>query len=764
MNLQYKINLTSLSILVVVTLTLAGAGVMAITRLSNDLNTRLMTKEIVALQRSIKTAIAILEQSGVAEVSGYQQRARADVISEFSRYSFGETGKLIVVDKKSGQVLLNGPSSTPDKQFLTGIVQEGSGNIIHRYGGESRFFFYGGDNEWDWLLILSERTDEVFKVRRRFVEIVSIIMVAGLGTGSILLLWSTSRIVRPIRLLAQAADALSDGRWQTNIPTVSGRDEIARLTDSFRIMAERLATTYSDLKENIRKIEKSQDELSTEKERLAITLRSIGDGIISTDQEGNITLLNRRAEELTGWDQGEALTQPLAKIFTLLDPQNADTAFDPVQPVMNLETQGTFRKQVTLVSRNHDHRTISVSGAPIFGSGTDKLGIIFVFRDMTEFLKMQEELMKSHKLESVGILAGGIAHDFNNILTGILGNLSLAKLSVQPQDPLHMQLDNAERATLRARDLTQQLLTFSKGGEPIKKLVNLSSTIKESASFALAGSNCSCTFQLAPDLWSTEADEGQISQVIHNLVINAKQSMPDGGEVIVDAVNMVLSDDDPLLAKAGNYLKISVTDRGCGIGEQDLTRIFDPYYSTKEGGSGLGLASAYSIVVKHSGKLQVKSRLNEGSVFEVYLPASEHTAPAEPGEHTELSVGSGRVLVLDDEQLVREVAGTMLNALGYTADFADDGKVAIEKYRSAMEHGSKYDMVIMDLTIPGGMGGEEAMQTLLECDPDIVAIVSSGYANDPIMANFRDHGFTAVLSKPFSLDQLSATISSLSSR
>ncbi len=760
MNLQYKINLTSLAILVAVTAALTVAGGVAITRLTYDLNAKLLTKEIANLQGDIQSAITILKESGVATVEVYQQRAKVDVLAGFRESVVDENQMLIVVDKVDGVALLNGPTSSEDRGIIEEIVQADAGSMRGNYNGESRFFLYASNNEWNWQLILAEKTETIFEVRRGFIELVILIFLLGLGIGSALLLWSTGKIVKPLKLLASAADAISHGRWENKLPEVRGQDEVAQLTISFQHMAEKLAETYADLNDNIRDIRNSQEELSAEKERLAITLRSIGDGVISTDVDGYITLINHRAEELTGWDQEDALGKYLGDVLRL-DELGAEKVKDYVSPILAPESRDISREQVTLIAQDSRQSTISLSSAPIYGVQGTKLGVIVVFRDITEHLKIQDELAKSNKLESVGVLAGGIAHDFNNILTGILGNLSLAKYIVKDDDSLYKRLDDAEKASLRAKDLTKQLLTFSKGGEPIKRPVELTATIQETATFALAGSNCKCEFDMGSDVVSVEADVGQISQVIHNLVINGCQAMPEGGGVRVCSKREVVGMTNQLNLAAGIYLKISITDTGYGIEKSLLTRIFDPYYSTKSNGKGLGLASAYSIIKKHEGTIHVLSEPGQGSIFELYLPASDAKTETENDQGQVVQMGRGRVLVLDDEEIVRDVAGAMLTSLGYEADFVVDGESAITRYTEGIKANKKYDFVIVDLTIPGRMGGKEAMRHLLQLDPEIVAIVSSGYANDPIMANYKDHGFVALLAKPFSLEELSSVVASL---
>ncbi len=380
--------------------------------------------------------------------------------------------------------------------------------------------------------------------------------------------------------------------------------------------------------------------------------------------------------------------------------------------------------------------------------------VIVALEDITEHKRMQEELLKVEKLESVGVLAGGIAHDFNNILTGIMGNIGLAKMYAKPEGRVYQRLAEAERASMRAKDLTQQLLTFAKGGAPVRQAASIAGLIIDSAGFVVRGTNVRCDFSIPDDLWPVDLDEGQMSQVINNLVINAVQAMPEGGMIRVRAENVTVDEEQMPALKAGRYVQVTVEDQGIGISEEHLPKIFDPYFTTKQKGSGLGLAICYTIVKNHDGTITVDSELGEGATFHVYLPASRKEIPGRRVVEEVVLVGEGRILVMDDEQVVREVAAEMLRHLGYEAETARDGAEAIAKYKKAQEAGRPYDAVIMDLTVPGGLGGKEAIRQLHEIDPEAKAIVSSGYANDAVMANFRQYGFDGVVSKPYSIQEL----------
>jgi PAS domain S-box-containing protein len=384
--------------------------------------------------------------------------------------------------------------------------------------------------------------------------------------------------------------------------------------------------------------------------------------------------------------------------------------------------------------------------------------------DITERKKMEEERLRVQKLESLGILAGGIAHDFNNILTAIVGNVTFARMLLRADDEAYKALAMAERASKRAKDLTQQLLAFSRGGEPIKKLLSVSGLLKDAALFVLSGSSVKCEFFLNDDLLPVEADEGQINQVINNLLINAMQSMPQGGTIRVYAQNVTIKYEEIIALKEGKYVKIIIEDEGHGIPEEYITKIFDPYFTTKQKGSGLGLTTAFYIIKKHNGDIEVRSKLGAGTTFTIYLPASERPIPITKEDMEIPPIAKGKVLVMDDEEILREFTCRILTRIGYEVETARDGTEAIEMYKRAKESGKPFDVILLDLTIPGGMGGKEAMRKLLEIDPHIKAIVSSGYSNDPIMAKYREFGFKYVVSKPYTLNELSKALHNVLTR
>ncbi len=519
---------------------------------------------------------------------------------------------------------------------------------------------------------------------------------------------------------------------------------------------EEILFSGEDITERLR----AEEEIAREREQLAVTLRSIGDGVITTDTDGRVVLVNKVAERLSGWRQEEAANRPLQEVFHIVNERTQEPCASPVERVLLDGRVVGLANHTVLISKDGRQIPIADSGAPIRDRQSRVVGVVLVFRDVTAERLIEQELLKVHKLESVGILAGGIAHDFNNLLAAILGTLSLA-LDILPEESKPRELvEVAKKAALRATALTQQLLTFSKGGEPVRTTASIEEVIRDSASFVLRGSPVGCTYAIAEDLALVEIDTGQISQVIQNLVLNALHAMPEGGTITIRGGNVANGKREYPTLHSAPYIKLTLADEGKGIPEADLDRIFDPYFTTKEGGSGLGLAITHSIIVKHDGHISVASEPGEGTIFTLYLPASDRTPVATKGEtaaaHPE--GGRARVLVMDDDTMVLKTTMQMLTHTGYAVEGARDGEEAIDRYREAREAGNPFGVVIVDLTVPGGMGGQETATRIHAIDPQAKLVVSSGYSNDPVLSHHRDHGFIAALQKPYLIEELRAVL------
>lgn len=445
-----------------------------------------------------------------------------------------------------------------------------------------------------------------------------------------------------------------------------------------------------------------------------------------------------------------------ADVFSLIHPEDLDAARAALSRAIE-RPDTTEMLELRIRHRDGSWRVLEAAGK----SFTDESGarnIIVNSRDVTERRKLEEQLQRIQRIESLGVFAGGLAHDLNNILTGILGNIELAAMYLEPAGKSAARLEQARRASLRARELTNQLLTFSKGGTPVKKPLALGALLENAVAFVLSGSSVAAELAVPENLWHVDADEGQLSQVFHNILLNAVQAMPGGGTIFVRCENIPNGSVTAPDLRPEQAIHIAIEDQGVGIPEEYLDKIFDPYFSTKQPGSGLGLAISYSIVKKHGGHITVESRPGRGTVLHVYLPASNNALPVHAAAEERPLRGTGRVLLMDDEEVVLDVAGEALRNFGYDVTFAPDGAGALSLYAAAREAGQPFDAVILDLTIPGGMGGKETVQKLLALDPRARVIVASGYSDDPILSDFREYGFAAALRKPFRIRDLGEVV------
>lgn len=478
------------------------------------------------------------------------------------------------------------------------------------------------------------------------------------------------------------------------------------------------------------------------------------DAIMIFELEGTLLEANQIACANLGYSRQELLS---SSIFDLISPEFAT---ELPQHLAEMKQSGKQIFESAYLKRSGTLIPVELS-CTLFECN-NRSAILAVARDISERKRMEGELLKIERLESIGVLAGGIAHDFNNILASILGNINLARLDTELKNETQTLLEEAEKASLRARDLTQQLLTFAKGGNPVKELTSLPEVIRDCAHFILRGSNVSCHYEFDSELWYVAIDKSQISQVIQNLIINARQAMSHGGRITIHCHNVRAPQQVPQVSPDGRYLKIVIKDEGDGIPARIIDKIFDPYFTTKQQGSGLGLAVSHSIIVKHGGHIFASSTPDTGTSFTFYLPASsapnQAIAPPLPGPLHPSRPSSARIMIMDDEPMVIQVTLAILKNLGYDGISALDGHEAIHLYREAQEANNDIDVVIMDLTIPGGMGGKEAAQKILALNPTAKIMVSSGYSNDPVMANFRYYGFQAAVSKPFQIGELSDAI------
>jgi PAS domain S-box-containing protein len=502
------------------------------------------------------------------------------------------------------------------------------------------------------------------------------------------------------------------------------------------------------------------DELREKEEMYRLLFESANEGIFIQNERGFMDC-NQRGAEMYGLSKEKLLghhpddfapeRQPDGRLSSQVASEKIQAAMSGLPQVFEWQTlhsNGTLFDVEIALSR------LELAG---------KTCLQAIVRDMTDRKRLEQEYLKSQKLESIGTLAGGIAHDFNNLLQGIFGYISMAKMTYDQKEKSLSMLKQAEEALHLAVNLTKQLLTFSKGGKPIRKLISLRPVVENAVKFALSGSQTDYQIDIADDLWPVEADEGQLAQVIQNIVLNADEAMAGSGTVGIVLRNREITMNVPSgLAAGGKFVCIDILDSGTGISKQNLSKIFDPYFTTKQRGSGLGLATSYSIIRNHDGVIEVRSEADKGTTFTIYLPAASGYEPAESDTTAKGITGkTGRILLMDDEPLIRNVAAEMIRTLGHHVESAEEGKTALDMFIRAREAGQPYDVVVLDLTVKGGMGGEETIRRMLEIDSGVTAVVSSGYADSPVVAKYREHGFSAFLNKPYKLDALQDCLGAL---
>lgn len=532
----------------------------------------------------------------------------------------------------------------------------------------------------------------------------------------------------------------------------------------FLFIATTATLLYYLIGRYIYRLGESNRQIAASEEDLRSLLELMPVGVAWSDQTGAIKYINHTFTENFGYTISDVPTidEWFAKAYPEPDYRNEVVAMWS-DHIAKYVTNGTPVPPLNVKVTCSDDTVRHI----IINTQPSLTRTLVIFTDITDHESQQEELIKKQKLESIGVLAGGIAHDFNNILTAILGNISFAGLFINPDHKAAAPLLQAEKAAKRAAELAHQLLTFAKGGQPVTSSIAPLQLVEESLALVLHGSNAQSRLDVSEKLHNIEADAGQISQAFNNLIINAIQAMPGGGTITIRAANATIEENNPYELQPGAYVRFVFTDEGCGIPAINLKNIFDPYFTTKSGGSGLGLASVQSIIKKHGGYIGVRSTVGKGTAFELLLPASIESATAEVPNSAQAYVNNAdsesgtTVLVMDDEEMILDLVQAMLEELGYKATICKNGEEAVSLYKSAFERGTPYSIVIMDLTIPGGLGGKEAAEQILAIDSNACLIVSSGYSNDPIISDFRHFGFAAAAIKPYSVSEISDVLSRL---
>ncbi|MCE9594266.1 MAG: PAS domain S-box protein [Planctomycetes bacterium] len=502
-----------------------------------------------------------------------------------------------------------------------------------------------------------------------------------------------------------------------------------------------------------RELSSSRAEIVREKERLHATLESIADGVVALGPDGSIVLVNGAAERVIGARADELLGRPVEDVVRLerLDGAPFDTSTLRAPPGREAHPPST---ELTLHPQRGDSRSIELAVAPVTGEGSTSHGAVIVLRDVTERLRLERELGRAERLRSLGVLAGGIAHDFNNVLTAVGGRVALIGLAAPNSGDVAKHVSAAEKALGRARDLSHQLLTFARGGEPVRAAVSITELLDDASQLAFSGSRVRVVQHFESEPWPCDVDKAQVQQVFENLLINARQAMPSGGRATLSVHNVRAGRRQHPALEDGRFVRVDVEDEGGGIAPEHLQHVFDPFFTTKVGGSGLGLATAYSVVHRHGGAITVRSRVGAGATFSVYLPVADREAPTAPLDPAAAPTVDARVLVVDDEPEVRAVLQAQLAHHGARVCCVDGEDEAVASWREARERGEPFDVAFLDLTMPGGPGGVAVARRILDVDPTARLIAMSGYASDPVLAQPARFGFRATLAKPFAMKQV----------
>ena len=515
-----------------------------------------------------------------------------------------------------------------------------------------------------------------------------------------------------------------------------------------------LSQLNEQLKEEIKERKQAEKTVQLGKREWESTFDAMSDWVSLIDIKYRILRSNRAGEKFVDLPTEETIGQTCCEV---LHGTQEPLPGCPMQKML----QTHQRESVDLYVKEMN-QWLRIVVDPVMDKDGNLVRAVHIVRDITELKKIEEERLKVMKLESIGIIAGGIAHDFNNLLSIIIGNIELVKDDIKPEIGAFERLNGAGNATLQAKELTKQLITFSRGGAPVKEVGSIGEFVMDTINLSTLDSNIKCNFFIPHDLWLVGFDEGQMKHAINNVIVNAAESMPDGGTIDVTAENFIVAAERGLPLPDGKYVKVSIQDRGVGIPEEHLSRIFDPYFTTKEmgvqKGMGLGLATTYSIINRHDGHIIVESDVGGGTTFILYLPEHEkdirELKPDKPPRPEKPEIRTGRILVMDDEEMVGNITNQMLSRFGYDVEVAKDGAEAIELYKIAMDSGKPFEVVILDLTVKVGMGGKDAVKNLSAINPQAKAIVSSGYFNDPVMTDFRRYGFIGALPKPYTMKDL----------
>lgn len=703
------------------------------------------TKAWISGVNNIKTQLtthALVVESKATGALLFEDKDKAKESLEFLRAYPTITGAQIINHNGTLFGTYNAAKHPTRHQFTTDI--EGYTSKVGHITLIS--YLYLGEEKIGAIHITSDYS-ELYKTIGWHIGFTLLVMLISLFISIRLASIPKKIISKPITELCNIVGKVSKRRDYSIRAKKTSDDEIGTLVDKFNEMLEVIENNNLII------------ERQTKNLLVAQSLAKVGNW--EWDSKSNQVTLSKQALQILDLPSNIELP-PLDFLINRLDDEYSILFKEAVGVLLSREQRATtIEYQIETITGATRRLVDELSVEYNNDGGISK--IVGVTQDITDRKKIDEDIQRAQKLDSIGLLAGGIAHDFNNILTMIMGHISLAKIKAtdNKDNEMYNTLSQSEEAAYRAKDLTQQLITFSKGNLLTKETIHLKPILNESANMSFSGSKVIHILNYTNDIFNVSADQGQIRQVVNNIYLNAKQSMPNGGLVTTTCEQVMLDNNNNENLKPGQYIKISIKDEGTGIEKKNLKIIFDPYYTTKTAGHGLGLSTCYSIIKNHDGTIEVNSEFGKGSIFSIYLPATSDDIVHFTSDSKAIERSEGKVLLMDDEESIGEYIIALLTRYGYTVDHVLRGEDTIEYYNNALKDNNPYKVVILDLTIKGGLGGRETIEKLLEIDPDVQAIVSSGYSQDPIMVNYKKFGFKTSVSKPYMSKEILLAVDNL---
>lgn len=725
-------------------------------------------EKVGAIWQSLDRVNTRLQKTGLAEA--YGDDFKDSIVAELRSIYYQQQDLQIypfIIDSK-GEIVMHPLLPVGDKMIQQDsvakeLINKEKGSVTKNYNGVEKWYEYKRYAHWGWTIVYAVPLDIKYLDAHLFIDTLIKIMAACTILVLVLFTIILTRFTKPIVKLTQAASQIAQGDLEKEI-TVDGKDEIGTLANSFRDMRNAIRQQITELNHEIDERKQAEIKLQRNEENLRTTLNSIGDAVIATDIEGDIVQMNPVAAQLTGWSIEKSIGKPLKEVFHILHGRTRKLVESPVEKVLETGRIVDIANHALLISKDGTEYQIADSGAPIRTDTGETIGVVLVFRDVTQEYAIQKQLQQSQKMDAIGQLAGGIAHDFNNMLAGIVGATDLLKQylvdDTKAKNLHEMILSSADRAS----SLTQKLLTFARKEHTDNSLIDMHKTINETLS--LLKNTIDRRIVLEVKLLATEkhviGDSSQLQNAILNIGINASHAMPEGGKIIITTrslmIDLVYCNASAFQLTPGHYIEIEIRDSGCGISPEILPHIFEPFYTTKGPGkgTGLGLSATFGTIQHHHGAISVYSELGSGTSFHLLLPLANNEKTKQFSESAEQPIlGKGRILVVDDEEVMRRTAQMYLEELGYDVILSENGKQAVEVFKHSPK---SYDLVILDMIMPE-MNGRDCFAALRAINPEVRVILSSGFSREKDVAQMKADGLKDYIRKPYRSVTLSQVVS-----